>query len=174
MKTKVLLVTLCSLMLVVGCSLNSRDEKSNSTIENSGPLTESVDGSEEMYLKSKIENDPSKISQDVILLAKAQDDGIITLTFSNKSDVSIDYGHSLYLEKKIDGFWYRLIEKAAFADEGLELEPNVEFEQNIELSNWEEEGSGVFRAYKIYYTDPERPAEKTEKISISNEFKINK
>lgn len=74
----------------------------------------------------------------------------------------------------INDIWYLIPEKVAFADVSLILEPNNEFIQHEDLDNWESTDTGLFRMYKKYTADPTRPSDESQKIILSNEFKIKK
>lgn len=91
------------------------------------------------------------------------EDRIVKVTLMNESNENINHGFMLFLEEKVDGDWYRLVEKIGFADVGLVLEPDEEWVQEIELDNWESANSGVFRVYKTYSTNSKKPAAEAEK-----------
>lgn len=172
---KAVLIILCSLLFTVGCSSN--DINDETTPEVTPPIKESaaIEPSNEEtpnLVVSAIESDESKISQDVTLSVSISEDRKLSVIFLNNSSNDIDHGYAIYLEKKIDGIWYGIPEKAAYADESLILEPENEFTQNAELDNWEETTTGIFRMYKRYSTDSNRPYNETEKFSISNEFEV--
>ncbi len=169
-KNKILSIILSSLLFTVGCSsATNNDEPMDNTPEVSAPNEESTN-----LIKSDIENELSKINHDVKLSVSVDSNRKIKLILNNNSPQVINYGYTLYLEKKIDDAWYRLIEKVAYADADFELQPTNEFEQMAELDNWPEASSGLFRAYKEYYTDATRPASETLEFSVSNEFEIKK
>lgn len=172
---KAVLIILCSLLFTVGCSSNDIDDDAPPLV--TPPIKESttLDPSNEdttNFVVSEIESDESKISQDVTLSVSVGEDRKLSVTFLNNSANDIDHGYAIYLEKKIDGIWYGIPEIAAYADESVILEPENEFTQNAELDNWEETTTGIFRMYKRYSTDPDRPFDETEKFSISNEFEV--
>ncbi len=167
-KRKVGLVVLCLLAFTVGCSsTNTNDVKNNISPGVSTPMGDAIS-----LIDSEIEDDLLKISQNVLLSVTVDDDRIMRMTLTNNTSQVIDYGYTLYLEKKIDGNWFRLIEKVPYADAGYELQPNDKFEQNAELDNWEGTNTGIFRAYKVYSCDKTKPASETEEFSVSNEFEI--
>jgi len=172
---KAVLIILCSLLFTVGCSSNDIDDDAPPLV--TPPIKESttLDPSNEdttNFVVSEIESDESKISQDVTLSVSVGEDRKLSVTFLNNSSNDIDHGYAIYLEKKIDGIWYGIPEKAAYADESFVLETDNEFTQNVELDNWEETTTGIFRMYKRYSTDSSRPFDETEKISISNQFEV--
>ena len=174
-RNKAILIILCSLLFTVGCSSN--DINDETTPEVPSPIKESaaIEPSNEdtpSFVISEIESDEAKISQDVTLSVSISEDRKLSVIFLNNSSNDIDHGYAIYLEKKIDGIWYGIPEKAAYADESVILEPENKFMQNEELDNWEETTTGIFRMYKRYSTDSSRPFDETVKFSISNEFEV--
>lgn len=172
---KIIFIILFSLLFTVGCSSN--DINDDITPEVINPIEESttLDPSNEdtsNLVVSAIESDESKISRDITLSVLISENRKLSVTLVNNSANDIDHGYAIYLEKKIDGIWYGIPEKAAYADESVILEPENEFTQNAELDNWEETTTGIFRMYKRYSTDSNRPYNETEKFSISNEFEV--
>lgn len=118
--------------------------------------------------KSEIQDNSAQLNNDVNLSVSVIDDEKISVTLTNSSTEKIEYGYSIFLEKNIDGTWYALTEKAGYADENFILEPNDQFNQTVELKNWDETSSGTFRIYKKIFIDS------IQQISISNKFEIKK
>jgi len=172
---KAVLIILCSLLLfTVGCSSNDKNDDTpevTTPIKESTPIEPSNEDTPD-FIVSVIESDESKISQDVTLSISISEDKKLSVILVNNSPNDIDHGYAIYLEKKIDGIWYGIPEKAAYADESFVLETDNEFTQNVELNNWEETTTGIFRMYKRYSTDSSKPFDETEKLSISNEFEV--
>jgi hypothetical protein len=172
---KAVLIILCSIIFTVGCSSNDINDDApplvTPPIKESTTTEPSNEDTPDLVI-SEIESDEAKISQDVTLSVSISEGRKLSVTFANNSSNDIDHGYAIYLEKKIDGIWYGIPEKAAYADESLILEPENEFTQNGELDNWDETTTGIFRMYKRYSTDSNRPFYETEKFSISNEFEV--
>ncbi len=118
--------------------------------------------------KSEIQDNSTQLNNDVNLSVSVIDVEKISITLTNSSTGKIEYEYSVFLEKNIDGIWYALTEKAAYADEDFILEPNDQFNQTIELKNWDETSSGTFRIYK------EITLNSIQQICISNKFEIKK
>ena len=175
---KVNSLILSSLVFIVGCSSNPMGNNVPSAVDTPTERLELLDSSSKLkgkYSLSESEKDQAKISQDVELFVEMREEGKLKVTMGNHSLNRIDHGYAIFLEKNLKGSWYRVISKADYADESLTLNPGQEFIQNEELENWEESNNpGLFRMVKVYSTDSTKPADETEKISISNEFEIKK
>lgn len=173
---KVISLILSSSLFIAGCSSNTLNK--DKSLETNPPtekieMLDSSSKSEGKYILSESEKDESKISQDVDLFVEMSQNGKLKVTLRNNSSKEINHGYAIFLEKNIDGGWYRVVPKAEYADEGLTLNPGHEFNQNEGLERWEDNHDpGLLRMVKIYSTDSTRPADETEKYSISNEFEL--
>lgn len=172
---KAISMILTSYLLIAGCSSNKMNNHKSPKVDTSTEKLEMLDSSSKSqgrYVLSESEKDKSKVSQDVNLIVDQCEEGKLTITLYNNSSRVIDHGYAIFLEKKLDGAWYSVVPKAEYADETFRLDPGHEFKQNENLARWEENHTGLFRMVKIYSTDANRPADETEKISISKEFEL--
>lgn len=52
------------------------------------------------------------------------------------------------------------------------LKPKSNFEQIVELENWEATNPGIYRLYKVYYEESLETNQKVDKYAISNDFEV--
>ena len=120
-----------------------------------------------------LEEENIVISEDVTLTVTPKEDRKVEVVLTNESEKEMEHGHFIYLEKKINGSWYDILESAAYADESFTILPGEVFTNIVDLNNWPKTEEGTFRMYKIL-SEPGKPFYESAVYSVSNEFEMKK
>ncbi len=129
-------------------------------------------GDESLTTESEYEELPSKLKEEQIEIEvsvnnRNEGDEIIFL-IENKGTTPIGFGRPIYIEKLINGVWYRIpYIRLEFTDDIGEVEPNSIFEDTIDLRYLDYQlTEGNYRAIKAFYGNE-------GKIILAAEFEIS-
>lgn len=120
-----------------------------------------------------LEEESIVISEELTFTVTPKGERKVEAVLANESDIEMEHGHFIYLEKKINGVWYQIPEIVGYADESITILPGEEFTVLVDLNNWPKTDKGTFRMYKIL-SEPGKPFYESAVYSVSNEFEMKK